>query len=580
MKVDAGQIRIIMRPSRPEIEAVTPSTVSRSPTSRSPRSPASVAKSGLDSEHKASNIHVYVRVRPLAKDEIASGVKSAVEVSRDETTIQVVDRQQSFGYTAMKTFQFDGCFGPSITQEKLMEKCNMRKLLDSVLDGYSSTVMAYGQTGSGKTYTMCGRQEGSVKEKITEGGVIARSVRYIFEAIRRRTVLDDQKTYSLRASYFEIYNEQVHDLLREECSPREVRWNQSDGFHVEGLLVVDCETVEDVFAVVNEGAKNRKVGSHNQNKDSSRSHCIMTLYVDSISSMGDGPILLRHGRLLFVDLAGSERLKKTKSSGDMLKETGSINRSLFTLGKVISALSEGKKEEIVPYRESMLTKLIMESLGGSSLGLMIACVSPATTVVDQTLSTLHYATCAKQIVNIPSVKMDEKDRVITQLQKEVSRLKDENQSLRSKLGIMGTGQICDIATLSNCASKMCMPCSKPDARPNDYIPSKEITGGEKLPEGRLSRNGSPDKQPGSEDWSVVEFFTRYSRESLKGTGKAKWLQQAANRRQRICVDHLTPSIKNKVLSRTSSRCGPSEPDFQGSIIVNHDAFYRMLDLDL
>eukprot|EP00249_Psilotum_nudum_P005034 c18522_g1_i2 orf=330-791(+) len=137
----------------------------------------------------------------------------------------------------------------------------------------------------------------------------------------------------------------------------------------------------------------------------------MTLFVDSTYKMVDGSSMARYGKMLFVDLAGSERLKKTRSSGDMLKETGNINRSLFTLGKVIAALAEGKKGDLVPYRESMLTKLLMESIGGNSLALMIACISPSSSTVDETLSTLYYATCTKTIVNVTYVNIDEKDKV-------------------------------------------------------------------------------------------------------------------------------------------------------------------------
>ncbi|CAM6048242.1 unnamed protein product [Sphagnum compactum] len=406
-----------------------------------PRSP------GSDMFRSTNNIKVYVRIRPLSKDEYARGETSCVHIARDEHSVKVVE--QGYGYnTTTRSFQFDGCVGPAAEQHEVMETVEMKKLLDKVLEGYSSTVMACGQTGSGKTFTMSGREEGMHDKKGYEDcwgddGLIARSAIYLFEAIKARSFNKDQtKPYTLRASYFEIYCEQVNDLLRLDAAPRDVKWSSRDGFYVENLLLVDCDTLEDVFSVLNEGGKNRKVGSHELNKDSSRSHCIMTLHVDTLCDItGDGHPIVRYGRMLFVDLAGSERLKKSKSSGEMLKETGSINRSLFTLGKVISALSEGKKGDVVPYRESMLTKLLMESLGGNSLALMIACVSSAASAVDETLSTLHYATCAKNIVNAPSINMDARDKIMMKLQKEIAHLREENKMLRTKLGLSLDGDL-------------------------------------------------------------------------------------------------------------------------------------------
>ncbi|KAI5074805.1 hypothetical protein GOP47_0010766 [Adiantum capillus-veneris] len=397
---------------------------------------------------------------------------------KDTQFIKVVDF--GYGYNALtRKFQFDGCLGHEVGQDQIMEKCKVQRLLDSVLEGYCSAVIACGQTGSGKTYTMCGRNE----DKSThEDGLIAQCVTYIFKTMRKE-LPGCKRTYSLRASYYEVYNEQVNDLLRLDCAPRDVKWSVKEGYYVDDLLLVDCESVDDVFSVLNEGAKNRKVGSHELNKDSSRSHCIMTLHVDSTSEIGNGTPIVRYGKMLFVDLAGSERLKKSRSSGDMLKETGNINRSLFTLGKVISALAEGKKGDLVPYRESMLTKLLMETLGGNSLSLMIACISPASSVVEETLSTLYYATCTKTIVNAPSINIDERDKVIVNLRKEIDQLKEENRLLRSKLGVPGEGDIKggtspqpDVETNQRQMSLAITPFSKPLAcvgEENEALVSRE-----------------------------------------------------------------------------------------------------------
>jgi kinesin family member 12 len=170
-----------------------------------------------------------------------------------------------------------------------------------------------------------------------------------------------------------------------------------------------------LIAVLHEGMKNRKSGSHELNKDSSRSHSILTVYLISETvSQEDGHIFKKYGKISFVDLAGSERLKESKSQGEMAKETGSINKSLFTLGKVISMLSSEKNpnnlnQKYIPYRDSKLTMLLMDSLGGSSKALMIACVSPSHMWAEETISTLNYATRTMNIKNKPIIQMDAKE---------------------------------------------------------------------------------------------------------------------------------------------------------------------------
>ena len=191
---------------------------------------------------------------------------------------------------------------------------------------------------------------------------------------------EEKAAYSVRASCAEIYNEQVYDLLNLQSGPLQVRWNIRNGFFVQDLFVVECENISDVMAVVTECHRNRRVGSHELNMDSSRSHSLLTLHLESESiDPDDGHTMVKFGKVVFVDLAGSERLKETKSDGVTLTETGAINRSLFTLGKVISALSSKKKKDsqFVPYRDSKLTKLLMDSLGGSCMTLMVALLLPS-----------------------------------------------------------------------------------------------------------------------------------------------------------------------------------------------------------
>jgi len=233
----------------------------------------------------------------------------------------------------------------------------------------------------------------------------------------------------------------VYDLLEPggaEALP--VRWDARRGFFVPGLSTATLRDVQDAFHVVRQGTHSRTVGSHQLNKDSSRSHSILTVHVESTSPQQGGHPVTRYGKVTFVDLAGSERLKQSGSTGEVqLKETGNINRSLFALGKVISALGQPLSNHqdpastYIPYRDSKLTKLLMDSLGGSSLALMIATCSPAGRHVEETLSTLYYATSAKNIKNKPVVQLDPGEQIVVALRREITLLREENTMLREQL---------------------------------------------------------------------------------------------------------------------------------------------------
>lgn len=202
------------------------------------------------------------------------------------------------------------------------------------------------------------RLGGEVYIRDETDGIIPRAIQYMWDNMTSRP-----EQYYVKASFMEIYNEQIRDLLNPASGILHCRWNVKNGFFVEDLMVVDCTNPDDLLAVLHEGMRNRKTGSHDLNKDSSRSHSIMTIYVISEVKSEDGHIFKKYGKLVFVDLAGSERLKESKSKGEMLKETGNINKSLFTLGKVISALASKKPVPHIPYRDSKLTMLLMDSLG-------------------------------------------------------------------------------------------------------------------------------------------------------------------------------------------------------------------------
>jgi len=247
-------------------------------------------------------------------------------------------------------------------------------------------------------------RDDSINEQVLNNdqytGLLPKAIKYIWSTVGQRS----EKIF-IKASFLEIYNEQINDLLNPKGCNLGIRWNQKQGFFVEGLLVIDCQKPSDIVEVLLEGHKNRKVGSHDLNKDSSRSHCILTIYVIS-EFQTDGNTFKKYGKVSFVDLAGSERLKETHSHGEMLKETGNINKSLFILGKVISSLTDKKNsKQHIPYRDSKLTMLLMDSIGGNSKTLMIACISPSSVYSDESMSTLNYASRTMNIKNKPIVQV-------------------------------------------------------------------------------------------------------------------------------------------------------------------------------
>lgn len=321
----------------------------------------------------------------------------------------------------------------------MFEKCSIFQLLDAAITGYNVTIMAYGQTGSGKTHTLSGKipQKDEINNEIpsADPGIILGGAEYLFSILPS---LEGFKC-TLRASYLEIYNEGVYDLVHNRNKSLPVKWSPSKGFHVPGLKVMDCSTIKSLKDIISTGLQNRRVGSHELNSESSRGHTILTIHCFSTPSHSDSTAYAasKCGKVSFVDLAGSERLKDSQSSGDVLKETTNINKSLFNLGKVISALAERYSSPEcgthIPYRDSVLTKLLMDSLGGSAFALMIACCSPAPGQIEETLSTLTYATRAKGIVNRPIVQYTPGDVELVALKSEVQYLREENKELRNVL---------------------------------------------------------------------------------------------------------------------------------------------------
>ncbi|XP_061928444.1 kinesin-like protein KIF12 isoform X2 [Apis cerana] len=380
-----------------------------------------------------NNINVVVRVRPLSKKEIKTGDDMAVQFPGEGQIY--CEGFPSSGDKKGKLFSYNVVFEPTASQEDILQFSGVKKLIEMAVEGFSCTAFCYGQTGSGKTHTLTGPPE--MFEKMNpyseQHGLVFRSFVYLFKLLQER----EECNFVLKASFLEIYNEKVIDLLNPGTSrkPLMVRWSKKTrGFFVENLFTVECEELDDLLAVLEEGMRNRKVGAHNMNDHSSRSHSILTVNITSEQQMDNSIFISRQGKINFVDLAGSEMTKKTQSEGKTLEEANNINKSLMVLGYCIASLSDGKRKGgHIPYRDSKLTKLLADSLAGNGVTLMIACISPAKSNASETLNTLRYAARVKKIRTKPIVVMDPREALILSLKREVGALQTENEHLRAAL---------------------------------------------------------------------------------------------------------------------------------------------------
>uniref|UniRef100_A0A915NXN0 Kinesin-like protein n=2 Tax=Meloidogyne TaxID=189290 RepID=A0A915NXN0_9BILA len=312
------------------------------------------------------------------------------------------------GTNPPKLFTFDSVYYLDATAEQIYNDI-VYPLVENVIEGYNGTVFAYGQTGSGKTYSMQGDPQVPVQR-----GIIPRAFEHIFESI----ATTEHTKFLVHVSYLEIYNEEIRDLLGDNKKKLEVKEHPEQGVYIAGLGMHICHNVADCESLMQTGFNSRHVGATLMNKDSSRSHSIFTVYVEALSKSGH----IRMGKLNLVDLAGSERQAKTGATGERFKEATKINLSLSALGNVISALVDGRSTHI-PYRDSKLTRLLQDSLGGNTKTVMIACISPSDNNFDESLSTLRYANRAKNIRNKPRINEDPKDALLREYQAEIERLK-------------------------------------------------------------------------------------------------------------------------------------------------------------
>ncbi|KAF2169162.1 hypothetical protein M409DRAFT_52444 [Zasmidium cellare ATCC 36951] len=326
----------------------------------------------------ANTIKVVARFRPQNKIEVAAGSEQIVEF-KGEDSCTINSREGSGAFT------FDRVFPTNTAQHDVFDY-SIRSTVDDVLAGYNGTVFAYGQTGSGKTYTMMGSDIGDEQSK----GIIPRIVEQIFSSIMRS---DGSIEFTVKVSYMEIYMEKIRDLLVPQNDNLPVHEDKQRGVYVKGLGEFYVGSVDEVYHVLERGGQARAVAATNMNQESSRSHSIFVIEVTQ-KNVETGSA--RSGRLFLVDLAGSEKVGKTGASGQTLEEAKKINKSLSALGMVINALSDGKSSHI-PYRDSKLTRILQESLGGNSRTTLIINASPASYNTDETISTLRFGERAKTI---------------------------------------------------------------------------------------------------------------------------------------------------------------------------------------
>uniref|UniRef100_A0A1A8GF83 Kinesin-like protein n=1 Tax=Nothobranchius korthausae TaxID=1143690 RepID=A0A1A8GF83_9TELE len=366
----------------------------------------------MSSAKACEAVQVVVRCRPFSRREEVAGCENILEI-HDKLGQITIRNPKAPPDEPMKVFTFNSVYGWNSKQSDIYDDA-VRPLVESVLQGFNGTIFAYGQTGTGKTYTMQG-----VSNDPERSGVIPNSFQHIFTQISR----SQNQKYLVRSSYLEIYQEEIRDLLCKDNNKKlELKENPDYGVYVKDLSSVLTKNVTEIEHVMNIGNQSRTVGFTNMNERSSRSHAIFVVTVECSELGPDGEDHIRVGKLNMVDLAGSERQSKTGAKGKRLKEAAKINLSLSALGNVISALVDGKSAHI-PYRDSKLTRLLQDSLGGNAKTVMVATVGPAHKNFDESLATLRYASRAKKIKNKPRINEDPKDALLREFQAEIARLK-------------------------------------------------------------------------------------------------------------------------------------------------------------
>ncbi|KAG6580710.1 Kinesin-like protein KIN-5C, partial [Cucurbita argyrosperma subsp. sororia] len=397
--------------------------------------------SGRHEKEKGVNVQVLLRCRPFSEEELRSNAPQVVTCN--DYSREVTVSQNIAGKHFDRVFTFDKVFGPSAKQKDLYDQAVV-PIVNEVLEGFNCTIFAYGQTGTGKTYTMEGEckrsKSGPNGELPPEAGVIPRTVEQIFDTLEGQNA-----EYSVKVTFLELYNEEITDLLApEEITKIALEEKQKKqlplmedgkgGVLVRGLEEEIVTSASEIFNLLERGSAKRRTAETLLNKQSSRSHSLFSITIHIKEATPEGEELIKCGKLNLVDLAGSENISRSGAREGRAREAGEINKSLLTLGRVINALVEHLGH--IPYRDSKLTRLLRDSLGGRTKTCIIATVSPAVHCLEETLSTLDYAHRAKNIKNKPEVNQKMmKSTLIKDLYGEIDRLKAEVYAAREKNGV-------------------------------------------------------------------------------------------------------------------------------------------------
>lgn len=406
------------------------------PERRRPDSRGSDRCLNRQDKDKETNVQVLLRCRPFSEDELRSNVPRVVtcnENKREVTVMQTLANKQ-----VDRVFTFDKVFGPKAQQRSIYEQA-IAPIVNEVLDGFNCTVFAYGQTGTGKTYTMEGGMRKKGGDLPAEAGVIPRAVRHIFDILEAQNA-----DYNMKVTFLELYNEEITDLLSPDENSRPTEEKQKkpitlmeDGkgcVFVRGLEEESVYSVNEIYTLLERGASKRRTAETLLNKRSSRSHSVFTITVYVKETVIGDEELIKCGKLNLVDLAGSENIMRSGAREGRAREAGEINKSLLTLGRVINALVEHSAH--VPYRDSKLTRILRDSLGGKTKTCIIATISPSAYCMDETLSTLDYASRAKSIKNKPEANQKVSKAVLLKdLYIEIERMKEDIRAAREKNGV-------------------------------------------------------------------------------------------------------------------------------------------------
>ncbi|KAI9065177.1 kinesin-domain-containing protein [Trametes sanguinea] len=441
------------------------STLATSGDRASEAGPSNPSRSGRESAMKnphhseaETNIRVVIRCRRRSEREIQDNSPIIVSINGpkgDDVTIETSPPTNNLGVVALpttRTYPFDMVFGPEADQTSIYNDV-VHPMLEEVLMGYNCTLFAYGQTGTGKTHTMQGDLATTpMGNPSAQAGMIPRVLFKLFQHLEATST-----DYSVKISFVELYNEELRDLLAPELpapsgssqpmgmgvqkdAPAQANLKLFDdankrGVIIQGLEETPVKNASDALALLTKGSHRRQIAATKFNDHSSRSHSVFSITVHSTAASATGDGLLRVGKLNLVDLAGSENIGRSGAENKRAREAGMINQSLLTLGRVINALVDGSPH--VPYRESKLTRLLQDSLGGRTKTCIIATISPARSNLEETLSTLDYAIRAKSIRNRPEVNQQmTRNALIKDYVAEITRLHADLRAVREKSGII------------------------------------------------------------------------------------------------------------------------------------------------